>query len=78
MAYERSFDEPAEPLQAVCRHLRSKAIFVSGQMEPPAELQRTGSGHCWCNWTQHVFGPDEQLVERRACDSSRTCYEPVL
>jgi hypothetical protein len=78
MPYERSFDEPSEPLQAVCRHLRSKAIFVSGQMEPPAELTRTGSGHCWCNWTQQVLGPDDQIVDRRACDTGRTCYEAVL
>jgi len=78
MVYERSLDEPSEPLQVVCRHLRSKAILVAGQMEPPADMQHSGSGHCWCNWTQHVFGPDEKLVDRRGCDSSRPCYEAVL
>ena len=61
MSYERALDEPAGPLQTVCRHLRSKAILVAGQLEPPAELNEPGSGHCWCNWTQHVFGPDEKL-----------------
>ena len=78
MAYERSFDEPAAPEHNVCRHLRSKAIFVAGQMEPPAEMVRTGSGHCWCNWTQNVLGPDDEIVDRRACDGTRTCYEAVL
>ncbi len=78
MAYTRSLDETAEPLQPICRHLRSKAIYVAGQMEPPAEMEQTGSGHCWCSMTQHVFGPDNLLVERRGCDSARTCYEAVL
>lgn len=78
MPYERTFDEPELPLEKVCRHLRSKAIYVAGQMEPSAEQERMGSGHCWCSHTQHVMGPDDQLVERRACSSARTCYEAVL
>jgi hypothetical protein len=78
MPYERSFDEPSEPLEPVCRHLRSKAIFVAGQMEPPAEIERMGSGHCWCNMTQHVLGPDDLQVDRRECNATRTCYEAVL
>jgi hypothetical protein len=78
MAYSRSFDEPSGPLQPVCKHLRSKAIYVAGQLEPPADLQETGSSHCWCNHTQHVMGPDNQMVERRDCNANRTCYESVL
>jgi hypothetical protein len=78
MPYERTFDEPSEPLQPICRHLRSKAIFVAGQMEPPADLEQTGSGNCWCNLTQHFQGPDDQMVTRRECNSSRTCYQAVL
>lgn len=78
MPYERSLDEPCEPLQPICRHLRSKAIYMAGQMEPPADMEQTGSGHCWCNHTAHLFGPDNQPVDRRGCDASRTCYEAVL
>jgi hypothetical protein len=78
MPYSRSFDEESGPVQTVCRHLRSKAIYVSGQLEPPAELEATGSGHCWCNQTSHILGPDSQLVERRSCNSNRPCYEAVL
>ena len=78
MMYERSFDEPTDSLQPVCRHLRSKAIYVAGQMEPPTDIEQMGSGHCWCIKTQHAFGPDDQLVNRRACDASRDCYEAVL
>jgi hypothetical protein len=78
MPYSRSFDEENGPMQAVCRHLRSKAMFVAGQIEPPPELEAAGSGHCWCNHTLHVLGPDNELVERRVCNSNRTCYEGVL
>ncbi len=78
MPFELLLDEPTEPLQPVCRHLRSKAIYVAGQMEPPAEMQQSGSGHCWCNLTQHVQGPDNGLVDRRGCNGDRPCYERVL
>ena len=78
MAYRRSIEEPTGPLQPVCRHLRSKAVFVSGQLEPPPEMEETGSGHCWCNQTQHVLGPDQKSVDRRDCNSARDCYEPTL
>jgi hypothetical protein len=78
MPYSRSFDELAGPVQPVCRHLRSKAMYVAGQMEPPADMTEPGSGHCWCNHTQHLYGPDSRKVERRECNSARDCYEPTL
>ncbi|REK12727.1 MAG: hypothetical protein DWQ37_10890 [Planctomycetota bacterium] len=78
MPYSRSFGEQAGPIQPICRHMRSKAIYVTGKMEPSAEMVDMGSGHCWCNHTQHILGPDSELVERRACNSSRDCYESVL
>ena len=78
MPYSRSFDEEAGPIQPICRHMRSKAIYVAGQMEPPPEMDAMGSGHCWCNHTQHILGPDDTLVDRRGCNSGRTCYEAVL
>lgn len=78
MPYSRSIDEPTGPLPPVCRHLRSKAIFVAGQLEPPAEIEEMGSGHCWCNQTQHVLGPDSQAVDRRGCNGGRDCYEATL
>ena len=78
MPHSRSFDEPSGPLQPACRQLRSKAIYVAGEMEPPAEIEQMGSGHCWCNLTQHVLGPDNTTVERRECNANRTCYEATL
>ena len=78
MAYSRSIDDDETPLEPVCRQLRSKAIYVTGMMEPPPGTEYMGSGHCWCNHTQHILGPDDQVVNRRECDSKRTCYEAVL
>jgi hypothetical protein len=78
MVYSRSFDGPEEPLDRVCRHLRSKAIYTAGLMEPSPEMEEMGSGHCWCSHTVHILGPDDQLVNRRECNSTRTCYEAVL
>jgi hypothetical protein len=78
MPYERSFDEEHGPLPVICRHLRSKAIYVAGQLEPPADLLTIGSGHCWCNHTQHILGPDDQTVDRRGCNANRSCYEAAL
>jgi len=78
MPYKRTFDEPTEPMKKVCRHLRSKAIYVAGHMEPTAEMEQMGSGHCWCSMTAHVFGPDNVEVDRRSCNSGRPCYEAVI
>jgi hypothetical protein len=32
----------------------------------------------WCLNTMKTFGPDDEMVDGRACrDSSRSCYEPL-
>ncbi len=72
------------PLQVVqrpvvCRHLLSKGMFVTGQLDPAddaaGDVDHVGDGHCWCNQTQNVLGPDDQLVERETCLSTRACFE---
>lgn len=77
MPYERTFDEPAAAQHSICCNLRSKAMYVLNQLEVSAPEQ-TGAGHCWCNQTQNVFGPDSQLVGRSACNPGRTCYAAAL
>ena len=77
MPFIRAIDEQAGPTALVCRCLRSKAMYVTGQMEPDPSIT-AGNGNCWCNETQNVFGPDGQLVNRQACSSARTCYRPAL
>jgi len=74
MPYERSLDLPITVVQPICRHLLSKSMYLSGTRE----VSSSGAGHCWCNRTQDLRGPDSQLVDRQACNSNRTCYESVL
>jgi hypothetical protein len=61
-----------------CQHLRSKGMYVSGVMDPLNDPNPMNDGYCWCNKTQHVYGPDDQLAERQQCNSGRTCFQAVL
>jgi hypothetical protein len=76
MPFEKSLDQPDVALPPVCQHLRTKAMYVHGTRETPSVHE--SSGHCWCNLTQHVRGPDSLLVDRKSCDSSRPCYQSLL
>lgn len=76
MPYEKSTDldvirDPA------CAHLRSKGMYVTGKLNPEADDPEVGDGHCWCNQTQNVLGPDHDLVGRPECNASRECYRPI-
>lgn len=73
MAYKRYID-PKEPVaHPPCVHMRSKEMYVTGQVDPehPDEGKEQ---YCWCNLTQHVIGPDQTAVGREECDPSRQCY----
>ncbi len=78
MSYKRNFDGlQLVELPPPCLYLRSKAIYVTGDPDPKCE-EEIGSTRfdCWCNKTQHVFGPDEALVERADCVEGRPCFRP--
>ncbi len=77
MAFQKDYDVPEPITHAPCRHLRSKSIYVSGNLSNPDRPDEEGSHHCWCNLTQHVRGPDQQGVSRRSCSGERDCYEGV-
>lgn len=67
------------PTQPGCRHLRSKGMYVTGLLNPAEEdYDGMGDGNCWCNLTQNVIGPDDQLVDRPACSTTRPCFESLL
>ena len=76
MGYQRKFesDRSTDP-QPPCMHLRSKAIYVTGNPDPqsPGEEGSTRF-NCWCNQSQHVVGPDQGLVDRDTCVSGRGCF----
>ena len=76
MSYQRSFDD-GKPTQATppCMHLRSKAIYVTGNPDPQSpEEEGSTRFNCWCNRSQHVIGPDQELVTRDECITGRTCF----
>jgi hypothetical protein len=62
--------------QPVCRHLLSKGMYVTGHLDPADDIEGHSDGHCWCNRTAGMLGPDDQLVDRQRCGPGRTCYEP--
>lgn len=76
MSYKRTLDDPKLPLLPPCMYLRSKAIYVTGDPDPktPEEGESTRFD-CWCNKTQHVMGPNNELVDRVTCVEGRECYE---
>jgi hypothetical protein len=57
-----------------CVYLRSKAIYVTGQLDPD-DPDESGCHYCWCNLTQRVTGPDEAPVTLAACTPGRSCYK---
>ena len=73
MAFEKFYDLPEPVEHAPCIHLRSKAIYVTGQLTPN-HTDEDGSHYCWCNLTQHVIGPDQSDVDHRECGPDRECY----
>ncbi len=75
MAHERVFDIPDLVGKPPCKYLRSKEIYVTGNPDPIDPLEAgTHRYNCWCNKTQHVVGPDEEVVERATCIDGRGCY----
>ena len=71
---ERNFiDDLGAAKEPACVHLRSKAMCVTGDMDP-SEIDEACDNHCWCNKTQHIFGPDEVAVGRSECTPGRGCY----
>ena len=75
MAFHKEYGEEEQVVGPACIHLRNKGMYVSGQ----AHSNGGGSGHhCWCNLTQHVRGPDNNLVSRGECGSDRECFRATL
>jgi len=74
MPFVKHFDESKPDRQPICIHLRSKAIYVTGELKNPEHPDEEGSHHAWCNLTQNVRGPDRRPCDRCACTSGRKCY----
>jgi hypothetical protein len=76
MPYNRSFDELNVTDKPACTYLRSKAMYVTGEVDTTNPDEIASNASCWCNLTQHVFGPDEGQVDRGSCVAGRKCYQP--
>jgi hypothetical protein len=78
MPYTRSSDDLEIAQGPACMHLRSKGMYVTGKLAPSHETDGVGDGYCWCNLTQKVLGPDQEMVERGLCLEGRGCYQRIL
>lgn len=74
MAFKKSYDAPQPSTGPACSHLRSKAMYVLGDLDA-CEAGEQGDGeHYWCLLTQHVRGPDQDYVGRPRCVPGRKCF----
>jgi hypothetical protein len=73
MPFEKSYDRPEAITEPACIHLRSKAMYVTGDFNPK-HPDEAGSHYCWCKRNQHVIGPDNLAVNRAECIPGRSCY----
>jgi hypothetical protein len=64
--------------RSVCRHLRSKGQFITGLVDPAAESDEVGDGHCWCSVTSHALGPDDDFAARASCVAGRSCFVALV
>jgi len=75
MAFIKHYNLPEPITTSPCIHLRSKAIYVTGELRDVNKTDELGgNNYCWCNMTQHILGPDEKHVDSRGCTPDRSCY----
>jgi len=64
----------------LCRHLRTKLLYMPVPPQAGAGLDELESGtarHCWCNKTMTPLGLDDRRVNTEDCsDATRPCYQP--
>jgi hypothetical protein len=74
-------EEPELPIvetASMCRHLRSKGMYVytDGQDDPAQEGY--DNTVYWCLKTMKDYGPDDAPAEGQECrNPGRSCYEPI-
>jgi len=74
MPFEKYYDATKPATLPACIFLRSKAMYVTGDLKNPEHPDEAGGQYCWCNLTQRVMGPDQVEVTRNACVPGRDCY----
>jgi len=65
----------ATPAGPICRHLRSKGMYVYTAGVDMGFDHDYDNTIYWCLKTMKSFGPDDEMVEKAACCSDgRSCY----
>ena len=61
----------------LCRHLRTKGMYVFGDEGPPPGLQFVpDTAAFWCNCSGYALGLDRVPANPSRCgDAGRTCFE---
>ena len=68
---------PANPDQAICKYMRTKASYVP-DLQDPVYLEREDPYHQYfCLKTLHNIGPDDDVVCPEECTRKRICFEPM-
>ena len=78
MSFEKHFNLPEPVTMPPCALLRSKAIYVTGDLVNPDHPDEEGAKYCWCNKTQHILGPDQKDVNQGDCVEGRECYRDIV
>ena len=69
---------PEAPQGPICRHLRSKGMYVYTDGVDMGFDHDYDNTIYWCLKTMKSFGPDDEMVEKSACCSSdRACYQEI-
>jgi hypothetical protein len=60
----------------ICRHLRTKKIYIPAESEDPFSETAEASiaPHCWCNLTMTEVGRDDRPVSAGTCVPGRICH----
>lgn len=77
MPFQRFYDATSPATLPPCVYLRSKAMYVTGEIKNPEHPDDASSQNCWCNLTQHVMGPDAKPANRLDCVAGRPCHREV-
>lgn len=69
---------PTMPTAAMCRHLRSKGMYVYTDGQSAPSHDDYDNTIYWCLKTMKGFGPDDDQVNGHECrNPERSCYEPT-
>ena len=68
---------PGSGSERVCVHYRCKQMLYERAAAPVPASSASDTTVSWCDRTQTCRGPDDAIVEVRACRGGRPCYEDI-